>query len=180
MRAELAGVGRDPGDGDDVGREARIASLALVASHMDVRHRWMAAQRLLDLSRLHAETPDLELPVEAAEELDRAILPPARTVTAAVQPLSQLQRVSHEPLCRQRGIAGVAEGHAVATDAELAHAADRRPGAPAVEDADVRVGDRPSNWHGVGHVVSAAQRVDRRERRPFSRPISVQELPPRR
>ena len=86
----------------------------------------MGAQRRLDLAELDAVAADLDLEVEPAEELERAVGQPAGQVTGAVQAPLGIERIGHEPLRRQLGTVQVAAGDTGTTDEQLAGHADRR------------------------------------------------------
>src|SRR6185295_10510125 len=62
-------------------------------------HGRVAAERGLDLAELDAEAPHLDLVVEPAEELQRAVGAPARQVAGAVEALARgAEGVGHEAL----------------------------------------------------------------------------------
>ena len=90
----------------------------------------MLGQRGLDLAQLDAEAAHLDLVVDAAEELERAVGQPARQVAGAVEPRARLaaERVGDEALGGQVRPAEVAAGQAGAADVAARRA--RRP-APA-------------------------------------------------
>src|SRR5262249_32066800 len=59
-------------------------------------------QRRLDLARLDAQPPQLELRVRPPQEVEDPVGTPAREVPAAVHPASRrTERIGHEPLRRQ-------------------------------------------------------------------------------
>ena len=87
----------------------------------------MRGERGLDLAELDAVAADLDLVVDAAEELELAVGPPAGEVAGAVEPRARLaaERVGDEALGGQVGPVEVAARHAGAADVELAGDADR-------------------------------------------------------
>nr|BFE70221.1 hypothetical protein GCM10020092_035220 [Actinoplanes digitatis] len=149
-RADLVEVG----GGDQVRGE-----LPVVHGHGGLGDAGAVTQNRLDLAGFDALTGDLDLPVEAAEELDGAVGPVAGQVPGAVEPLPGPGRegVGHEPVGGQRGAAEVAAGELDAADHQLTGYADRlRPERP-VEDVGAGVGDRPSDGDRLGRVRSAVR-----------------------
>ena len=118
-----------------------------LADHADA-----PAERGLDLPGLDAEAADLDLVVEPAQELQRAVGAPAHEVAGAVQALPGAGRVGHEALRGQLRATEVAAGDAVAADVQLAGLADRHGPAVRIQDVDpVLAMGRP-----MGTIVPAA------------------------
>ena len=141
--------------------------------------RRVRGERRLDLSRLDAEAADLHLLVAAAEELDRAVRPPARQVAGLVDARSRLgvrgrgPRVGDEPLGGQLGAAEIAARHAVAAGQELAGHADRHRPERAVDQAHPRVGDRPADRHALARGDRRRDRVAAGEGGVLGRAVAV-------
>ncbi len=72
---------------------------------------------------LMRKPPDLDLVVDAPDELQLAVLVPPHQVTGAVHTRTGLRsvRVRHEPLGRQAGLVQVAAGHTGPRDVQLPH-----------------------------------------------------------
>src|ERR1044071_1350863 len=104
----------------------------------------------LALAGLDAEAAELDLVVEAAEELEVAVGAPADQVAGAVEAAVGVgaERVGDELLGRRGGVVEVAAGDAVAAGVELAGDADRHRPPVAVEDVGGGVGDRAADGDG--------------------------------
>ena len=171
--------------------------------HRRLAHRRVAAQRRLDLARLDAEAADLHLVVGAAEELERAVRPPAREVAGAVEralPASPPNGSGTKRSAVSSGPAEVAAREAVAADVELARHADRhrlrrrrRARRPGCWRSAGRSGPgRPTPLRrthrvagGEGGVLGRAVAVDQRQRRaapraPAARAPATSTSPPAR
>ena len=83
-RADL--VRRPPPRVDHVGDQALVARRVLARHRHGLAHAGVARERGLDLAQLDAEAADLDLVVDAAEELEGAVRPPADEVAGAVEP----------------------------------------------------------------------------------------------
>ena len=143
---QLGGTGRPPFRvSDEIGHQT--PPLLLAAHHHDsLRDRRLTAQSGLDLAQLDAETADLHLMVDAAQELDLLPLPPAHQVARPVEPRATLagERFGHEPLGGQDRLAQVAAGQPGAGDAQLPRRSGRHWRKIGVEHVEMGVGDRPS------------------------------------
>src|ERR671915_644883 len=99
MSAQLRGGGGV--SADDVGDQALV--LVVVAACQDgcVGDRVVAHQCGFDLARLDAEAADLDLVVDAAQELDVAVWQIAGSVAAAIEarPGGLREGVGYEALC---------------------------------------------------------------------------------
>ena len=103
-------------------------------------------QRRLDLARLDAEAAQLHLRIGAAEEVEHAVLTPARQVAGAVHPAARRpERIGHEPLGRQPRTPQIAPRQARARNIKLARHTRRNRLQPTVEHVDPRVPDRPAD-----------------------------------
>src|SRR6185369_17907105 len=76
----------------------------------------MGSQNALDLPRLDAEAADLDLAVQAAEELDGAVQPLLRQVAGAIQPSSVAPGIRNEPFRRQLRPVEITARQAVAAE----------------------------------------------------------------
>ena len=135
--------------GHRVGHQAALAGPILAHHHRAAGHPRMGGEGRLDLSRLDPEAADLDLVVQAAGELDRAVRPPAGQVAGAIEPLPRRRRVrmGDEPLGGQRRPAEVAAGEAVPGDAQLPRYARRDRPERAVGHQHRAVGDGPADGH---------------------------------
>ena len=124
----------------------------------------MRRQHRLDFLGLDAVTADLELVVDAAEQLDLAVRPVARAIAAAIKPAAVgRERIVHESLRRRLGQVEVAAGHAGAAYAQFAGDADRQRLHRLVEHVGPDVGDRFTDRNGATDPVEAGERgPDRR------------------
>src|SRR5258706_9854011 len=105
---------------------------------------------------------DLDLVVEAAEDLDQAVGAPARAISRAVEAAIRPARgrVGAETLGGQRRLAGVAQRDAVASRDELAGHANGHGLPVAVEDPHGRIRDRaPDRDRALGLDVLAADHM---------------------
>ena len=97
--------------------------LAAVLADDDRRrlHAGFGSERGLGLRRLHPIAADFDLLVEAAEELDRAVVAPAHAVTRPIEPRPRIrrERIGHELLRRQLGTVEITGRQPVAADVEL-------------------------------------------------------------
>src|ERR1700722_2161735 len=105
----------------------------------------MARQCRLDLTGLDAVATDLQLVVEAAEKLDRAVAKKAHTVTGQVH--ASALRVLDEPLGGLLWTFDVAAGHTRPAHAKLTGHPDRHGLQPCVQDIRVRAGEGASDRH---------------------------------
>ena len=129
LRAAPWRPARSPARGDDIGDQALVAGRSSRAITDGLRDAGVLAERGLDLAELDAEAADLDLVVDAAEELERAVGPPAREVAGAVQPLPGAPNGSATKRSAVRpGRSQIAARQAAAADVELAR---RRRPAPA-------------------------------------------------
>ena len=105
--------GTGSGSGHHVGGES-LLSVGILDDHDNrFAHARVSRQHGLDLGELHAEAPNLHLPVAPAQQLQHASLSPPRTVARRVHPRSRLTvRVGHEPLGRLTRIGDIAPRHA--------------------------------------------------------------------
>src|SRR3982074_911595 len=102
MLAQRRGVRRLAGDRDDIADEALVAGRVLTGDDRGLGDGLMLAERGLDLAGLDAEAADLDLMVGTAEEMQRALGPPARPVAGAVHAAARW--------AGRRGVVGAAGG----------------------------------------------------------------------
>ena len=130
-----------------IGHQPLVAGAVFAGQHDRLAHRRVLGQPRLDLAQLDAEAADLDLVVDAAEELDAAVGQPAapgrRSGTAARR--ARRERVGDEALGGQLGPVEIAAGHAGAADVDLAGHADRHRLPLRVQDVEPGVGDRPAD-----------------------------------
>jgi hypothetical protein len=108
----------------------------------------MRGEHRLDLARLDAEAADLDLLVDAGEELQLAVAAPAQEVSGAVEARAGVGRpgegIRDVALGRQVRTPEIAAREAGAGDATLAHGPHRHRPEPAVEEVDAGAGERPA------------------------------------
>src|SRR5436309_1360650 len=134
----------------------------------------MAHQHCLDLSELDAESADLYLVVDPAQELDVAVWQKPTQVARFEETRSGVitTTVWHEPVRGEVGPAKVPSRQACATDEQLPRDANRHRASMRVQNVRLRVEHRSADWHCV--VISfsrthAMQGIDAR----FGRAIQV-------
>ena len=125
-RAQLRVSRRRAAIGDHIGDEPLLASPVLPRENDGLADLRQAQERRLDLAELDAEAADLDLMIDAAQELDVPIRPIAREVAGSIQPLARLaERVRNEALRRQIRPPQITARKARPADVELARNADR-------------------------------------------------------
>ena len=129
----------------------------------------------LDLAELDPETPELDLPIRTAEELQAAVLEEPNPITSPVQPIAGLlgERVRDEPFGSELGAVHVSGRQSVATDVQLAGDTGWQDLAVLAEHVHACVGDRAPNRHRCAHVVRMAEAVARGERGRLGRSVAV-------
>ncbi len=161
--------------GDHVGHQAVAAGPALsgrglaVDGHHRLGHARVGGERGLDLTQLDAVAAQLDLLVDAAEELQHSAGElPARQqphqVAGAIEALSRLgggEGVRQEALGGEAGAAEVAARHAPAADQQLARDPRRHGRELAVDHVEAQVGDRPADRHCAFDRLPRCHRVDR-------------------
>ena len=124
----------------------------------------MRRQRRLDLAQLDAEAADLDLVVDAAEELDVAVRAASGQVAGAVEARARRagERVGHEALGGQLGPVEVAAGEAARRRCKLARHARPAPARrAAVQDVDAACWRSAGRWapRGPRRVLAPACQV---------------------
>ena len=161
-------------------RPGAASSAGGAAQHDDgFRDLRQARERRLDLAQLDAEAADLDLVVDAAEELDRAVAAVAHAVAGAVEPRAGHRRRTDRGTKRSAvssGAVEVAARDAGAADVELARHADGHRLAMSVEHVDLAC------WRSAGRSAPSSRRsrhvahlVPGRERRRLGRPVDVEQ-----
>ena len=123
----------------------------------------MRAEYRRDLAGLHPEAADLDLIVQAPEELQRPVRAPASQVPGPVQARAGPGRIGHERPRRGRGVAGVAAGQPVPAGTQLTSHANRRGPPALVENVHGGLLDRAANRHGqpdlprISHHVAGGE-----------------------
>ena len=162
-----------PPGAHDVCHEAGLHRPRLLTRHDDRRlaDPWLLFEHRLDFAELDAVAADLDLVIEPAEELDRAVRPPPRLIAGSIAARAGLGgAVGDEPLGGQVGAAEVAARNLHAADHELADAAIRYWLERLVEDVGADPGKGVADRH-VGRVDDPrAGRPDRRLGRPIEVP----------
>src|SRR5436305_566949 len=113
---------------------ATITSIILIQLSTDSPARATNPRRL-KLASMDAHAAHFHLVVDAAEEVEGAVRPPARQVARTVDPLSapsvhRRERIGHEPFRGEGRPVQVAARHVHAAGAQLAHHPGRREGTP--------------------------------------------------
>ena len=111
----------------DVGHQAPVASRANAREDHRLTHLRVLAQGCFDLVRLDAETPKLDLVIEASEEFEMAVSALAYAVAGSIEPRARLvgEWIGDEALGRQVRPSRVAAGKRHAAHAQLAGHTDR-------------------------------------------------------
>ena len=149
LGAPVEGGGVAAGGGEEVGDEAGIAGAVLADECDGVADLGLLAEDGFELAELDAEAAELDLLVEAAEDLELAVGEVAGEIAGAVEACGGLagcgEGIGPEAFGGEVGAAEVAAGEGDAGDAELAGEADGDELAVAVEQADGDVGDGAAN-----------------------------------
>ncbi len=129
--------------------------------HRRRRHARLRRQHGLDLAELDADAADLDLAVDASQELDDPRGALAHAVAGAVDPASRLLRVAgagigEEGRGGEIGPRQVAARQADAADAQLAGGPGRHLALSGVEDVETSPRDRPPERHARPGGVAAA------------------------
>ena len=168
---------RRQGRTSDIGDEPAVAGREIVRHHQGALDAGVSGERRLDLGRLDPEAADLQLMIGAADELEDATFQIAHHVAGAVEPLAGTlaPRMGHEALGGEGRPGVVAEGETVAAGIKLARKAGRHRPHAAVEDEDIRLGDRPADRHGGGVWRQPGRVVRRGEGGVFGRTVAVEQ-----
>src|SRR6185437_2991981 len=88
--------GGSAGPGDDVRHEPRLPRRVLAQYDDRALHVHVLRERGLDLAELDAVAADLDLVVDAAEELEAAVRKPSLAVAGPVEPAADRERIRDE------------------------------------------------------------------------------------
>ena len=153
-------VGRHLAAGRDIADQPAVAAV-VAHHHRSLLHVGVGQQRRLDLAEFDAEAADLDLMVEPAEVVERAVGAPARQIAGAVEPRSRHERIGHEALRGQAGPAEIAARHPDAADMEFAGNTERHRIEAVVEHMELDVADRTADRHlACGRFASALPGAD--------------------
>ena len=132
-----------------IGHQTRIAGGVFSQQHHGFAQLRLVHQHGFDLAELDAKSPQLDLVVDAPEEVDVAVGQVARQVARAVQARTGIgaERVGHEALGRQFRTVEVAATDLHAADVELSRHTDRDRLAAGVQDVCAGVGQRSPDRH---------------------------------
>ena len=160
---------------NDVAHEALVDTRAGHRDHGRLDRR-VHAHDGLDLARLDPDAADLDLIVDAPEELDVAVRKKAAAIAGREQAGLGVsaERIGDELLRRQLGIVEIAAGQPVARDVDLSRHPDRHGIQVAVEQIDARVVDRPADRDPFERA-SALDDIRGHVARDFRRAVQVDE-----
>jgi hypothetical protein len=162
---------------DEVCDEALVAGDVLACDHDRIGERGVVGERCFDLAGLDAETPDLDLVVDAAQELDVSVVQVAGEVSGAVEACSGGvgERIGHEALGGEGRAVEIAACEARSSDVELSGDAFGHGVRVGVEEIDVCVLDGASDRHRRPLGVEALDRVAARKGRGLGGAVAVYE-----
>ncbi len=145
---------------DEVCDEPFVAWGVLASDDGGICDAGAGGQRRLDLAELDAEAADLDLCVDASEELEVAIRQPAGQIAGAVEAggAGGIEGVGDEALGGEFGPVEISVCDAGASDPDLARDADRDGLSALVEEADVEVRDGSAD-----HAAAAGLDVGARD-----------------
>jgi hypothetical protein len=139
-----------------VGRK-RGHAVALEQSHGGAGDLRLLQQYRLDLGQLHAEAADFHLTVDAAEELELALVVEAHEVAGAIE---AAPGVLNERLGRQLRLVEVAARHPGPADIKLAFLAARDRAHVGVENESVVTFDAMADGYRTAGLQHGQRRVD--------------------
>src|SRR5579859_2535923 len=165
---EFGNVVLSLGGGLDECHQPSIGPREIVQYYGGVGDLRIGGQRRLDFGQLDPVTPDLDLVVRSAEELDVPIRQVATEVAGPVQSFARA-RMPNESLGRAYGVAKVAVGDARATDVNFANHTIGAYLPPPAEYVHLLVRQRLTVRNAAPLFADRADRVADRPDRPFSR-----------
>ncbi len=180
-RSSVDGPVGDDAIGADVGHQTGVTRRALLGDHDGILHARMRAQGGLDLRRLHPVAADLDLLVDASDELEITAGQPASEIAGVVHPAPGPKRIVGEPLGGELGLADVARGDSGTGDEQGAGHPHGYRLALGVEHVDGATGKRPADRDGARTVLAAGVTElvrDRADRR-LGRAVVVEDPQPR-
>ena len=137
---------------DDVGHELLVASTEHTRRDDDLPHLRVVAEHGFDLADLDPEAANLDLVIDAAEEVEESVGEISNEVSRLVEPGSRLLRegVGDEALRRELRSAPVPSSEAFSADVELARYTARNGPQVPIEHVDLHVPDGLPERHGGG------------------------------
>ena len=131
------------------GHQTALAIGRALVGDGGIGHGRMAGQHGLDLARLDAKAPDLELAIQPTQVLQAAIVEPAHGVAGAVEHVVRTtERIGDKAFLGEIRAVQVAQGHARATDVEFAGQAGGNGIAQRAQHAHVGPVDGTAQRHG--------------------------------
>ena len=160
----------------DVGNQAHAVAV-IARDHGASADAGMRGQGVFNFAELDSKAAYLDLTVRPADEFENAGVEPADQVAGAIQPFALREWVWNELLRTQFRLSQIAAGKPAAANIELPFLSRRHRSPGGIQHVDVGIGDRTADRHG-GRVKRqvAWNRVGRRERRAFRRPIAIDDL----
>ncbi|GES39831.1 hypothetical protein RAJCM14343_5109 [Rhodococcus aetherivorans] len=155
-----AGFGHDVRDEHPVGA---VGGAGGVPVHHDrgLRDGRVGEQRLLDLTELDPQAPELDLEIGAAQVDQIAVAAPGHEVAGAVHAgAGRTERIGDEPVGGQVAAPDIAAGELDAGQVQLPHGADGNRVQPRIEDVDAGVPHRGADRDDVDVVVGAGPECD--------------------
>src|ERR1700691_3235965 len=147
--------------------------------HHRLCHSWMLPHHRLDLPRLHAEPPDLDLVIGPAAELQHIAVSPPAQVSGPVHPLPRpAERARHESLPGQPRTPSVSPRQSRTSHIQLPRNPRRDRRQPRIQHKNLGTGDRPADRHTTPRFRDS--RPGRHHHRGLGRPVGIHQPPPHR
>src|ERR1700722_16435914 len=123
-------------------------------AHHAFAHVRISANNGLDLARLDAESANLDLFVDAPDDLKYAVGSVASHIPRSIHALAGMlaERIRHEGSGRLLRLIDVAASDADAAHIQLSANADGNWALRRVQHISLRVGDRPADWND-GRII---------------------------
>ncbi len=163
----------------DIGYEPPVAGPVLADENRRPAHPGAGRERRFDLPQLDAETADLHLLVDPAQEIDLAARQGARQVPRRVEPRSGLRRegVGDELLRRKLGPPQVARPYSHTADRKLSGHPERHRRQMAVQNQQAETGERAADGgRSRNGFFRERQPVERHHVGALGRPVGVDHL----
>ena len=159
--AELAEVERGIRPGHEISHKPSFTRRFLPGDHDTLTHGRVLAQHRLDFAEFDSEPADFDLMIPPAEELEVAVREKARQVAGLIQtrfgPFTE--GIGNELFRGQFRAIQITAGQSVAAEAQLTRHSDRRGLQVAVQNVNLRVGDRPADGRGSVGTSQGKRRV---------------------
>ena len=136
--------------GDDIADQLRAERGVGMQGDRAGLHAGLRGQGGFDFAELDAVAANLDLAIDAADELQRAIRAPANQIAGAIELALDIERVGHEAFGAQLGSVEIAPSDATPTHAQLAHHAPGQQRAGGRADEHMRVLDGVADGDGQG------------------------------